>query len=319
MVRITIKDNYPKVILARKEDDKNSIYFGPYTSSSSLRTVLKLLRGIFPYQSVLHHPKYKCLYFHLGLCPCPETISARQYRKNIKKIIKFLNGDSKDLLKELEKERENCSRKLDFEKALEIQRKIDSIKLITSPFYRPFEYEENLNLKDDILQAELSELKNILNGQNVKVISLSRIECYDISNISGKNATGSMVVFTNGEKDTDNYRRFKIRLDEGKPNDFAMMKEILKRRLNHVDWELPGLIIVDGGKGQVSAAKEIINNKIPLIGLAKRDEIIITKDLKEIKLPRNSKALQLVMRLRDEAHRFAIKYHRKLRSKFLYQ
>jgi len=315
LLRITVKDKYPKVLLSRKEDDKTSLYFGPYTSSSSLRTVLKLLRGIFPYQSVLHHPKYKCLYFHLGLCPCPETVSSEEYKKNIKKIIEFLEGKTDRILKSLETERNEFSKKLDFENAALVQRKIDSIELITGPFYKPFQYEENLNLKDDIVNAQLAELKQILNLKHVGVSNLFRIECYDISNTSGTNATGSMVVFTNGEKDSDSYRRFKIKLDEGKPNDFAMMQEVLQRRLKHSEWPNPGLIIVDGGKGQVSAANEIIKNTIPLVGLAKREEIIITTDLEEIKLPKNSKALHLIMRLRDEAHRFAITYHRKLRSK----
>ena len=319
LVRITIKDTYPKVVLSRKADDKNSIYFGPYTSAFSLKTVLKLIRNIFPYQSAINHPDRKCLYFHLGLCPCPQTITAKDYKKNINNIIHFLNGDTATVLKALEKERNEYSQVEDYEKAAEIQGKIDSIKLITSPFYKPFEYEENVNLKDDVLKMELDELKKILNAGNVNVKSLGRIEGYDISNISGKFATGSMVVFTNGEKDTNNYRRFKIRMSKNIPNDFAMMKEVLTRRLNHLDWERPGLIIVDGGKGQVSAASEVIENQIPLIGLAKKEETIITSTLKEIRLSKNSKSLHLIMRLRDEAHRFAITYHKKLRSKFIYQ
>ena len=317
LIRITVKDEYPKVLLARKEDDPKSLYFGPYTSSGSLKMVLKLIRKIIPYQSTLNHPKGLCLYYHLGLCPCPSTLTGREYRKNIKSLINFLNGDTKKVIRDFENEREISSKEENFEQASMIQKRIEAIKLITSPFYKPFEYESNPNLRDDVLQMELSELKNILNSNNVPVSNLGRIECYDISNIQGKNATASMVVLTNGERDTSQYRRFKIRMEYkgGKPNDFAMMQEVLTRRLKHDEWEKPGLIVVDGGKGQVSAATEVIEENIPLIGLAKREETIITRDLQEIKLPKDSKALQLIMKIRDEAHRFAITYHRKLRSK----
>ncbi len=139
-----------------------------------------------------------------------------------------------------------------------------------------------------------------------------------------------MVVFVNGEKDPSQYRKFRVRSLSNlpnSPNDFAMMQQIISRRLKHLDWPYPDLIIVDGGKGQVSAAVSAIsamkqlNNEamdIPVIGLAKREETIITPDIEnfiEISLPKDSPALHLVMRIRDEAHRFAITYHKKLRSK----
>jgi len=321
-IKITIKDEYPKVLLVRKVIKDNSLYFGPYTSASSLRTVLKILRRIFPYQNVLNHPHKLCLYYHLGLCPCPVVTQDKNYRKTISHIVDFLNGKTKKIVKELEKERNFFSKNENFELAIETQRKIDSIDLITSSVYKPFEYELNPNLRLDVVQKELDELKNILNNNGVGVSDLKRIECYDISNTSGLNATGSMVVFTNGEKDAASYRRFKIKEFYGnKPNDFAMMQEVLERRLKHGEWTTPSLIIVDGGKGQVSSVHKILlqkMSKIPLIGLAKREETIITSDLKEILLPKDSKPLHLIMRLRDEAHRFAITYHKKLRSKFIF-
>jgi len=321
-LKITVKDKYPKVLLVRKQEADNARYFGPYTSTASLRTVLKMLRRIFPYQSVVNHPNKLCLYYHLGLCPCPSVTKDGNYRQNIKHIIAFLEGNKKLLLKDLEKERNRVSKQEDFEKAQAIQKQIEAITLITSPFYQPFEYELNPNLRSDTVALSLQVLKNILNINNIPVLDLNRIECYDISNTSGLNATGSMVVFTNGEKDSSSYRRFKIKQDyKNRPNDFAMMQEVLGRRLKHNDWPKPSLIIVDGGKGQVSSAKQIIDNlslNIPLIGLAKREETIITNGLKEIKLPKDSPALQLIMRLRDEAHRFAITYHKKLRSKAIF-
>lgn len=319
LLKITVKEKYPAVVVIRKKDDLKSLYFGPYTSASSLRTVLKLLRKIFPYQSVVNHSNRLCLYYHLGLCPCPSVTKDENYKKTIKHIVKFLNGNTKQLVKDLGKERKDYSKSEDFENAAIIQKKIDAINLITSPFYKPFEYENNPNFKSDIRQAELNSLIEILNNNGLFVKKLDKIECYDISNISGTNSTASMVVLTNGEKDTSSYRRFKIRrFYNNKPNDFAMMQEVLERRLKHLEWQMPNLIVVDGGKGQVSSAKEVLDkleSDIPLIGLAKRDEIIITSNLEEIKLPKDSKALLTIMRIRDEAHRFAITYHKKLRSK----
>lgn len=174
-----------------------------------------------------------------------------------------------------------------------------------------------------MISQQLSSLIEILNKNNVNVKKLERIECYDISNISGKNATGSMVVLKNGEKDTNSYRRFKIKgFYDNKANDFAMHQEVIRRRLDHSEWPMPDLIVTDGGKGQVSSVLKVLkelNIDIPLIGLAKREETIVTSDLLEIKLPKDSKALLLIMKIRDEAHRFAITYHKKLRSKFIFE
>lgn len=320
-IKITVKDKYPKVLLTRSHDKDGSLYFGPYTNSAYLKTTLKIIRKIFPYQNIVNHPNKLCLYNHLGLCPCPAVTNDKEYKKTIKYIINFLNGKTKEVIKTLEKERDNYSKIENFENAMLLQNKINSIKNITTFSYMPFEYEENPNLKFDVINNQLNNLKNILIENNVLVKNLNRIECFDISNTSGTNATGSMVVFINGEKDTSLYKRFKIkRFYNNKPNDFAMMQEIIERRFKRKDWEIPSLIIIDGGKGQVSSVKEILtllNLKIPLIGLSKREETIITSDLNEIKLASDSTSLHLIMRLRDEAHRFAITYHKKLRSKFI--
>lgn len=322
--KITLKDKAPKILLARREEDKNAIFFGPFPSSNDLKIVLKLIRKIFPYQSVLNHPNRHCLYYHIGLCPCPPMFKTedefKEYRKNIKHIVQFFSGESKKIIKELEKERDNESKNENFEKASEIQKKIDSIVLITTPRKSAFEYEQNPNLRADIRSAETNELINALNANGLNLKKLERIECYDISNISGKFATGSMVVFINGEKDSSEYRRFQIkRPPRVVPNDFAMMREVIKRRFSHSEWPFPDLVIVDGGKGQISSAKKALfemNLEIPLIGIAKREELLITSDFNVIRLPRTSGGLTLVRRIRDEAHRFAITYHKKLRAKY---
>lgn len=322
LIRITLKDSYPKVLVARRPDDSNSIYFGPFPNTGAMRLVLKTVRKIFPFQSVLNHPNKLCFYSHLGLCPCPGVMKDKSYKKTIKHIIKFLNGQTKSVIRDLEKERNNFSKKEQFEDALLIQNKIDAIKLVTSKFYAPFEYEKNPNLREDMRSEELNLLMESLRKEKVMVTKLNRIECYDISNTSGKNATGSMVVFINGEKDSSLYRKFKIRgTYNDLPNDFAMMEEVITRRLTHNEWETPDLIIVDGGKGQISSAVKALvksNVQIPIVGLAKQEEIIITAEFKQILLSKESKQLQLVMRIRDEAHRFAITYHKKLRAKATY-
>ncbi len=374
-IRITINDDYPKVLLSRREDDKNSLYFGPYPSSGALKLVLKTMRRIFPFVSTPNHPKRICLYNHLGLCPCPPVNDTpelrKEYKKNIKGIIRMLEGESKKIMTELEKERDKASKTEDFERALIFQKRINAMSLITTPFHKPFEYDVNPNLREDKRQQELDGLMTILNEQGMGLEKLERIECYDMSNIQGTNAVGSMVVFVNGEKESSQYRKFKIkrqwdnRPKKDLPNDFAMMQEVLKRRLKHDDWNMPDLIIVDGGKGQVSSALVALvecGMSIPLVGLAKREETIVVPTLggmqggekgsidsdtpmvrtyqellnlrfagtnseknktiivneenfTEISLPKNSPSLFLIQRLRNEAHRFAITYHRKLRSK----
>ncbi len=323
MIKITVKDIYPKVLIVRRPDDKNSIYFGPFPNAAgAMRIVLKTIRKIFPYQSAVNHPKKICLYYHLGLCPCPPVFDSvefkKEYKKTIKHIIDFLNGNTKKIIRELKKEREILSKSEEFEKANILQNKITAIKLITGPFYNnKLDININPNLADDLREKEINDLLNILKRNNAEIKKLERIECYDISNISGTNAVGSMVVFTNGEKDSSQYRKFKIKT-LNTPNDFAMMEEVLQRRLKHSEWQYPDLIIVDGGRGQVSSALKVLSTiglNIPLIGLAKKEETIITSNLQEISLPRESDALKLIMRIRDEAHRFAITYHRKLRSK----
>ena len=372
-IRITTKDAYPRVLLARREEYKDSVYYGPFPSSTAVKLVLKTIRRVFPFVSVRNHPKRVCLYHHLGLCPCPPVFDSPElksaYRKNIRGMIRILEGQSKKIMTELEKERDVFSKAEEFEKALLIQKKINALSLITTPYHRPFEYDVNPNLRVDIRQQEMDGLREVLNQNGFALENLDRIECYDISNIQGTNAVGSMVVFENGEKESSQYRKFKIkrewdtRAKKDLPNDFAMMREVLKRRLRHDEWNTPSLIIVDGGKGQVSSAMVAMAEcgmNIPLVGLAKREETIIVPKLgnraqgignsdddihsyqellekrfmnaerekgktlvvsednfTEISLPKNSGSLHLVQRLRDEAHRFAITYHRKLRSKAL--
>lgn len=146
-----------------------------------------------------------------------------------------------------------------------------------------------------------------------------RIECFDISHVQGSETVASMVVFRQGKPSKRDYRKYKLRTTEGKPDDFKSMQEVVYRRYVKLE-DLPGLIIIDGGKGQLSAALEVIRglglHEVPVIGLAKREEEIFRENVSEsLLLQKDSEALKLIQRIRDEAHRFAISYHRKLRGK----
>lgn len=349
LIKITLKEDYPAVLFSHKMDDPKATYFGPYPSSGSVKLVLRTLRRAFPYQGVVNHPKRTCLYHHLGLCPCPPVYNTeelkKEYKKNIKNIIKVLEGKSQIVLKELQKEMEEKSKEEKFEEASRLNKKITALRFITQPSIKPFEYDVNPNLRTDIRKKELDGLRVALMTSGLSVSPLLRIECYDISNIQGTNATGSLVVLTEGEIDKSQYRKFKIKKD-GKPNDFAMMAEMLERRLKHDEWPHPDLIIIDGGKGQLSSvleSMEKVQKHFPVVGLAKREETIVIPTLqpffdesrvsesaatlskhlygknednfREISLSKNSASLHLIQRIRNEAHRFAITYHRKLRSK----
>lgn len=323
------KKPIPYVIITRKKiEDKNKAYFGPYTSTTDLKIVLKILRRIFPYQSVKNHPNRRCLYYHLGLCPCipiyPERLP--QYLKDIKKLIYFFEGKKESVVKELVKDQKENIINEEFEKAGEIQKKIEKIEFITSQNYDPFAYEQKPDLYFERIKNELASLKQILAKYSIDT-TLNRIECYDISNIQGTNATGSMVVFENGDVSKKEYKKFKI-IFKKTPDDFAMHQEVMSRRLKHPEWGKPDLLVIDGGKGQVSSVLKVLlmnKNTTPVIGLAKKEETIVIPiqtvgynfDFIEVKLPKSTPGVNLLRRIRDEAHRFAITYHKLLRKKQL--
>jgi len=313
-IKIT-KDPAPLVVTTRKEIPSRGIFTkGPFPSSFKTREVLRIIRRIFPY---CHHknPKKPCLYVHLGLCPYPyqSSESKRNYFTSMKKIKQLLSGKSSLLLRNLTSEMHKFSSYQKYEDAQVIKKQIENIQTILKKYHSPSEFLQTPSLVDDLSLSKLIDLKKALNLKKVP----KRIECFDISNISGKNAAGSMVVFINGQVAKNEYRRFKIK-STNTPNDYEMLREVLIRRFNN-DWPKPDLIIIDGGKGQVNAAKMVIDKlsiNTTIISLAKKLEEIYTVDASgPISLGRLSPARQLVQFVRDEAHRFAISYHRHLRSK----
>ena len=311
------KDEYPKVITLRKQDLKKvKKFFGPFPSGRTVRDTLKRLRRVFPWCSQpprrLLARLRPCFYYHLGLCPgaCVGVISMEDYKKIIRRFTKFLEGKKEELVDELVNEMKAGSDSQKYEEAGRVKRVIEGINYLTQ-VNRTQSYLENPNFLEQENKQAIEQLQKDLNLPKVP----ERIEGYDISNIQGKDATGSMVVLTNGEIDKSQYRRFKIHIT-GRPNDVGMHKEMMRRRLRN-DWPLPDLIIIDGGRGQVRGVFSILqatNYQLPIYGLAKRLEWLYPPEGDVIKLPGRSLSLKLLQKLRDESHRFAVAYHRKLRD-----
>jgi len=344
LIKITA-EKFPRVTLSRRKDEK-ATYYGPFPYGN-IRRVLKVIREIFPYRdcSASKFNRYKklghgCLFHDLKLCPAPciEKITEKDYQQHIRKLKNFLRGRGKETITALNDEMEEASQRLDFEKARKLKDKIVRLRYIRQKVKTPPVTELDINLPEDQRERELQELAQALNLPRRP----TRIEAYDISDIQGNLATGSMVVFKDGEPERSHYRRFRIRLGV-EPDDVGMIKEVLKRRFSrHHATSItpdasfsarPDLLLIDGGKGQLNAAISVLRElhlKIPITSLAKKEEVIYFYDqvgFKErcgsvfisgpLHLPRDSKALQLLQRIRDEAHRFALSYHRKLRRRYL--
>jgi len=315
-IRINLHDQFPTISFVRRPIDDQAKYFGPYVSAYLIRRAMHKLRKIFPYVTHSTLPKRGCLQYQIGLCPGPEeaAISSLEYKKILKKLIWYLKGDQAKIVKDLEKQMRLAAAKKNYEVAAQYRDQLRGLKSLSRQII--FGDQETFDLGKD--QA-LVGLKNLLNLPKLP----HRIEAYDISNFTGTNAVAGMIVFTNGVPNRDEYRRFKIKTKG--PNDFAMFREVIKRRLMKQNNPKPDLILVDGGKGQISSAVDSMHKVgkiLPIIGLAKREEkIIVPANLAKplsfqvIKLPKTSPILKLLQRIRDEAHRFAITYHILTRSK----
>ncbi len=290
------KDDFPRVVLVRGKSVLAGKRFGPFTSASSVRIALKIIRKIFPFS--VHPPemlgKYKrpCFDYEIGLCPgtCVDKADKKGYLLNIRNIEKLLEGRKKTVIRSLMRRMAAASAALDFEGAQRFKRQIFSLQHIEDTA---------------LIGREDSSLASEWSGPH-------RIEGYDISNISGTAAVGSMVVFTDGKADKNEYRMFRIRTIEG-ANDTGMMQEVMRRRLQN-DWPLPELILVDGGLGQVNAVREILTEfkvTVPVVGM------ITGQDRKDTRLVGSVTGIidkRVLVRVRDEAHRFAINYHRRVRG-----
>jgi len=329
------KEEFPRIFWChQKKLEVRSLkleveYVGPFVDGKALKETLKILRKVFPFRSCRVLPKRPCLWYHLGRCPAPcllnskfQIPNSKTFREKIKKecqrnaenVFKIIQGKKKEVLKELKREMKKAAKKEEFEEAAKIRDQILALEKVLE-HSRILEKE----IRVEVPWKEIEEnLKKIL-----KVDKVSRIEAFDVSQIHGNFAVGSMVTFINGVPEKNFYRRFKIKFIK-KPSDVDMIREILERRFKHKEWGLPDLILIDGGRAQLNAA---INSKfqtpnskqIKVLALAKGErKLYIEGEKKPIflkNLPRE--IFNLILNLDNEAHRFAISYHKKLREKGL--
>lgn len=283
------KTDYPKPFISRQRElqkfPAKADVFGPYQSYSIAKKALRIIRRVFPYSDYKCKPfsGKPCFDYQIGLCPglCVGALTKEDYHQNIKNIILLLSGKKKRLLKKLEKENPDQIKAL---------RHIQDVSLVS---------------KENNLAA-----------------GLYRIEGYDISHLSGKESFGAMVVFTDNRPDKNEYRLFKIR-KAPKSDDLRALEEVLERRLNHTEWTLPDLILVDGGKPQVDYLSDLfkrLNVKIPLVGLSKykdKDKLVFQKLTKKSAKDLIRSMKPVLVKVRDEAHRFSGKASRRKRKKII--
>ena len=453
-IKVTVNEPYPRVLFARRMKKDKARYFGPYTSGGAVKDVIELVRKLYQVRSCNRNlPRdtgkdRPCLYYHMKQCkaPCQGYISQEEYRKNINKVIKFLNGDFQDTISELMEKMQKASEEMRYEDAMEYRDLIRSIEKIgerqkitgygqedrdiiavamdesedlrdqdavvqvffirdgkligrdhfylrvakgdtksqvLSSFLKQFYAGTPFIPSEIMLQSEIEDAEIIeewlttrrkqkvhirvpKKGTKEKLVELAlenarmvlskdrerikreegrtigavheveewlglknvvRMEAYDISNISGFESVGSMVVYEKGRPKRSDYRKFKIKWVQG-PNDYASMEEVLTRRFTHESngefdsfARLPDLILMDGGRGQVNIALKVLNDlgiRIPVCGMVK-DDHHRTRGLYfnnvEIPIDTSSEGFRRITRIQDEAHRFAIEYHRSLRSK----
>ncbi|MCB4790715.1 MAG: excinuclease ABC subunit UvrC [Elusimicrobia bacterium] len=327
-LKLTTKEDFPRLVLTRNKTDDGNEYFGPYPHVMEIKKLISWFYRFFKCRpckldisagSLPDMNKVKsCIYLQSNKCPgpCVGKITFKDYRKKINEIKTFLKGRYGMLLSKWEKEMKLASKSLDYEQASEIRDRIKAIKLINEKVtireIKPQDMSLSLKVTD-----VLKELKDVLGLKKWPIT----IEAFDISNISGTNSVGSLVRFHNAKPDKQNYRKFKIKSVTG-ANDTGMIKEVVYRRYHRLKAEnrgFPDLILIDGGKGQLSSAiksLEKLNLKIPVIALAKKEEELFLPNRDEpVKLDRSSKPLLLLQEIRDEAHRFAVSYHKLLREK----
>lgn len=299
-------------------------YVGPFVDGRALKKTLRLLRRIFPYYTQKKHPPLLCSWCHLGLCPGPRP-DPQEYKKNIGNIVQILKGKKSSLIKTLHKNLRKEAHNQEFEKAAEIRDQISALENIFS-HARVLSWEPQINSEAKTDWGKIQKLLQKILGIKKQI---SHMEAYDVSNIQGQEATGSMVTFMNGKPEKKFYRKFKVKVS-GKPNDAAMIQEILSRRLLHKEWEMPQIILIDGGIGQLNAAlaakkkggdkRGETGKEIKIIALAKKKNALYRERKKSPLFLKNlpAEVSNFLIYMSDEAHRFARAYHHTLRSQILY-
>jgi excinuclease ABC subunit C len=333
-LKLSMGEDFPRLFTTRRKIRDGGLYFGPYPKVGPVRSLLRYLwkQRMFPLRPCafdfsetkpLDPRKIKaCLYYHTKECPapCAGRISKDDYRAIADKAGLFFKGRYKDLRGVLESEMKAASDGLQYERAAQLRDNMQALGLMG----------ERIRVRaveaDDV-GGHLAATRSITELQQALGLSSPpvHVECFDISHFQGRQTVASMTCFIGGRPHRDHYRKFKIR-DVAGIDDFKSMREAVYRRYKRLQAEkaaLPDLVLIDGGKGQLGAAQGALAElklKIPLASLAKRiEEVFLPSRAESVVLPLGSPALTLLQRLRDEAHRFGVAYHRLLRDKNLFE
>ncbi len=326
-LQIHLREPFPRVEFTRKPRPRGTRLYGPFTNARKLRGAISVLQKIFRFRncSLDIRPDDErwrwfrpCLLASIQQCtaPCNLRVTKEEYRRDIRRLIMFLDGKKKRLFRELRTEMQTAAKELKFEKAARLRDQIAAL--------------ENLNLRGDLKENAQPEVFQIDPKKGVrglkKIFDLPqpprRIEGMDIAHLQGGETVASLVQFIDGLPFKHGYKRFKIRSVDG-VDDFASMREVVSRRFRRLQQEgesFPDLLLIDGGKGQLSSAMEAFHDlgiQPPfVISLAKREEEIFLPGESEPRLlSKHSFALRLLQYVRDESHRFAQQYHHLLRKK----
>ncbi len=314
---VITKEDFPKVLLVRERlletlETPVLYSFGPFPHGAELKEALKIVRKIFPYRDTCTPfnniiPKVGkgliprsvsgvgCFNYQIGLCPgvCMGAVSKQEYGKTISHIKTFFEGNKKKLVSDLEKEMKALAKSLDFEKAKQIKSKIFALKHI----------------------QDVALIKREIINTGEKTL---RIEAYDIAHISGTNMVGVMTVVENGEVNKNAYRKFIIKGQSG-ADDTKALKEVLERRLKHTEWNMPDIMVADGGVAQLNTIEKILkenNLNIKVVAVTK-DERHKAKDILNIENLSQKNIKNQILLANSEAHRFAINFHRLKRGKII--
>lgn len=318
-IKVSLEDELPSVFATRNLD-KSGKYYGPFVSTRAVRETLRAIRKIWPYCTTRKIGSKPCFYYQVGRClgACGGVVSPEEYLKQvIKPLMAFLDGKKNKVVADMEREIKKLAKSGDDLGATRLKMRLVSLRAVLAGA-------QVLSVADKYAN-DVVELAKVLSLKKVP----HRIEGYDLSTGPGRESVGVMVVFSGGEADNSQYRKFKIQ--DGGLGDTDMLKEVLERRLKHDDWPLPDLLIIDGGKAQLNTTLRILkkyNLDLDVLAISKGeglrsskapDKIFFPGQSTALQLPLNSPALHLVKRVRDESHRFAIGFHRDLRSKKMFK
>jgi excinuclease ABC subunit C len=333
-LKISLGDDFPRIFTTRRKARDGGAYFGPFPRVGPVRGLLRYLwkQKMFPLRPCnwdfsttkpLDPRKIKnCLYYHTKECPapCAGKISPEDYRKIADRAVLFFKGQYKDLKGEFERDMKAASSALQYEKAALLRDNMLALGLMG-------ERVRIRAVEADSVGGHVAATQSVTALQQALELSTPpvHVECFDISHFQGHQTVASMVCFVGGKPHRDHYRKFKIR-DVAGIDDFKSMHEAVFRRYKRLQAEkarLPDLVLIDGGKGQLGAAMGALSElklKIPLASIAKRiEEVFVPNKAESYVLPVGSPALNLIQRLRDEAHRFGVSFHRNLRDKNLFE